>query len=1266
MASAARNGSASGKAIKENVSLLTSNSTGAFGSSTNNAFGAKPAFGAATSTGNSLFGGGTTTAGSSTFGGFGATPAATTTAFGANNNTGSSLFGNKTTFGSTPASTGGFGGGTSFGASTGAFGSPASTALGGTTGECQGTGSVPFQAFVEKEPNSNTNQQNSFQSICFQQPYQKFSPEELRLADYNQGRKYGNASNQAGAFGASNFGGFGSNNATTTGGFGATNTNTGTSLFGQGATNTGFGATQPAATGFGANTTTTGGNLFGAKPAGGLFGNQPAAQPSGGLFGNNNSGGFGANTATGFGAANNANTGSTLFGNTAAKPAFSFGGATSTPASTGTGFGATTTTNAFGGGSSGGGLFGNAAQQSTTTGFGAQQPAASNAFGGFGASTTQNSGTSSLFGNNQQKPANSLFGAPATTTTGLFGNAQQPAANTNNAFGSTNAATGGSLFGNKPAGGTGLFGSAATQNTNTGSGLFGNGFNQNQNQPATGSTSLFGGLGNNNQQKPNLFGSTNTQQSTGLFNNNGNQQQGNSMFGGLNNTNQQQQQPSNSLFGGGNSIFNTSQQSQQNQQQSLTASIGDNGAFGSSSLFANLASTQVNNPGPIATPLSSSVKPKKAPAALPMYKLNTPSSSRFVTPTKRGFGFSYSTYNTPNSASSTASTPSAFSGNLLTNSAFNSRTLSKSVSTSSLRRSFSTEDSILAPGAFAASSSGQRFGSTGSVKRLNINRSIRHDLFSPPNPPSQQNSPQLSGILKKRVSFGGNGNGAESPLKQVDSAASPSSEDMGYLRPPQNTSNGSGPASSSNGAPSQPEMEQVSNSNNQLAIVREEEPAPAVQAPAARPDSQEDQEPGEYWMKPSREEIEKMSRAQRSKVNDFTVGRDGVGFIHFNAPVDLTKVPVDDILGGIVVLNLRTATVYSNPAKKPPMGQGLNQPATISLANSWPRKRSAKNGEQDSVRFKKHVERLKKVADTTFIDYDKHSGVWVFSVQHFTTYGFPDDEEETDVDVTYDFGQSTLSAAPDTPTPKTRTPSSVRHDQSFASTSQVTTTESDPDDTFEFRTRRKPPPGAFDEQVAYADDEEMVEEYDEQDQESFLDERSVGSLSENGVEEPMDQDDVFQDDESVSIVDQEMAGSYPEAGNTMELGGDSQNDEDMGVMTETPGAVMRARLRASKGTGTPMKQKFSAGDDWAATLRNTVSPQKQDRALLKSLIDIHGDEPGPDSEPTPLPKRVVSDGRGFATSIDLMNSLFGQARSPVKAKVPAKPKGFEVGSPSRY
>ncbi|KAL2075325.1 hypothetical protein VTL71DRAFT_268 [Oculimacula yallundae] len=1219
-------------------------SGGGFGATNNNAFGAKPGgFGTTASTGGMFGSAGTATAGGSGFGGFGATNTTSSPFGGGNTTTGGGLFGqNKPAFGAaaTPASnpfgaaatSSPFGGG-----STGAFGAPQSTALTTTgAGECQGTGNVPFQPFVEKEPNSSSNQQNSFQSICFQQPYQKFSPEELRLVDYAQGRKYGNSNNQPGAFGASNFGGFGATQPAATG-FGAPAATN--NPFGGGAASTGFGSSQPASTGFGS--TATSGGLFGAKPAtGGLFGAQPAAQPSGGLFGAQPAaqpagGLFGAQPAA-------QNTGGGLFGNNnAAKTPFSFG--TSQPAAASTGFGSTATSGGFG---SGGGLFGNTStQQPAATGFGAaQQPAASTGFG-FGASNTQQTG-GGLFGSTAAKPAGNLFGAaPAATNTGggLFGNTQP--ASSNLFGGSTNTQNSGGLFGAKPAATGGLFGNNTQQNTTGGGGLFGGqgfGNNQAQNQQQNTGGGLFGAA--NNQPKPGgLFGASGTQQQGGgsLFGNNSTQQQSGGLFGNSLNQPQQSQpqQQQGGLFGGGNSIFNSASTNQQNQNgQSLTASLNDSTAFsGSSSIFATLANNQVNNPGPIATPLSSNVKTRKS-AALPLYKLNSASTSRFSTPQKRpGFGFSYSNYNTPGSASSTSSTP-GFGGSMMGAGSFG-RTLNKSMSTSSLRRSFNTEDSILAPGAFSASPSARHYGSTGSVKKLTISRGLRHDLFSPPTPQAQPAPPPA---IKKRVSFGADvngsgsasGSGSSSPLKQVHNNGGSSDASAG--------TNGNSQTSSS----SAPEMSQVPNSNNQLTIVREEDASPVATQPKA---SEESREPGAYWMKPTKEEIEKMNRVQRTKVMDFTVGRYGVGQIRFETPADLSNINLDTILDDIVVLTKRSATVYQDAATKPPQGKGLNLPSTISLEDSWPRKKDAGSARG----YQKHIERLKKVDGTRFVDYDKDTGIWTFHVDHFTTYGLPDEDD----DMEYEFGQSTLSAPPDTPTPNDATPKSAPMDESFASESQMTYTESDPEDTFEFR-KKKVLPGAFDDEELY-EDQSVDDEYDEQNQESFLDERSAGSQSEDGVEEPMDQDDEYEDDESVSIADQEMAGSDPDADNTAELS-DSQDEDDRGNgMMETPGAVLRARMRALKSSETPSKNKFSAGDDWANTLQATISPQKQDRALLKSMMDVNGNGARNDSEPTPMPKRVVSDGRGFATSIDLMNSLFGQTRSPVKAKVPAKPKGFE-------
>jgi nuclear pore complex protein Nup98-Nup96 len=1231
-----------------------------FGSGTTGAFGAnKPGFGAPAATGGtSLFGGNTANAGTSSgFGGFGGSTNTASTGFGSN--TGGGLFGaNKTGFGATNTTTASpFGGAatntTGFGASSG-FGASAAT-LGGNVGNPEGTANPAFQPTTEKEPNTTTS--NNYQSITVMPAYVKYSFEELRLADYAHGRQKANAGGTAGAFGQSTgFGGF-SGAQPAASGFGG-GTAGGSGLFGSTNTSSPFG-TNTASTGFGRNTATSGG-LFGAKPATGAFGGAPSTQ-TGGLFGSTPSTGFGANTGTtGFGAS----TTPSIFNTSATqnKPGGLFG---STPGTSTTPFGSTAGTTGFGSNTgTSGGLFGNTqAQQPAANPFGtaATQPA-SNPFGGFGSNAAP---TSSIFGNAAAKPATGgLFGSTGTTTGGgLFG--AQPAQNTTSAFGNAGAAsTTGGLFAPKPATG-GLFGSTPAATTNTGGGLFGGStFGQNApQQPQNTGGGLFGGL---NQAKPSLFGgATGATGGPSLFGNAGAQQtSGPSLFGniGQNQQQQQNQQAGSSLFGGG---INTSQQYQQPQQTSFTTSINDLTAFGTSSMFSNLATPDISNPGPIATPLSSLSKQKKS-AVLPMYKMNpaSASTSRYATPQKRGFGFTYSTYGTPTSAATTPGTPGTFNASLLGGSL--SQKLMKSVSTSSLRNSynssFNREDSILAPGAFS-NSPGSRFNSTGSMKRLVINRGIRQDLFTPPT-----KDKEAGGTLKKRVSFdsstvgGMNGapNGTSSPLKQMQSTETVTSNGKeGFNRSSNRSTNGIG--SQSNGAFASPEMEQVK--NNQLSILPEGDEENFGPRKSDEIKTKDDQEPGDYWSIPSKEELRAMTPAQLKKVENFIVGRYGVGQVAFNAPVDITTVKnLDDLYGKVVELELRSATVYPNWMVSPEPGTALNVPSTITLENSWPR--AARGRKVTPKDLEKHIVRLKRMKDTQFISYDNDTGLVKFTVEHFTTYEVEFSDEETDADgeVEPNFGESTLSAPPDTPTPKSRTPLRQEADQSFASTSEYT--ESDPEeDTFDFK-KRKTFPGAFDHTSAIDDDAEMEDEYVNQ-QQSFLDNRSAGSLSDNVLGDSIDQDDV-QGNELVRVESNEMAGSYPQPDDTVEPENDSQDFEE-DVAAPTPGGLMRARLRAMQNSDSPLKQTLQVEqDDWADMLQRTVSPQKRDREQLKRMRDSVADGTGLDSPSKKLAPanrgRIVSDGRGFATSIDLMHSLFGESKSPMKmAPIPEKRSGFEVG-----
>ncbi|KAM7207316.1 Nucleoporin NUP145N [Naviculisporaceae sp. PSN 640] len=1201
--------------------------SGGFGSGTS-AFGAKPAttaFGtpATTTASTGLFGSTSTAAPATTgfgSGGFGSTATNTaSTGFG----TGGGLFGSAakpaTGFGSTPATTGFgstttgnslFGSGTT--STTPAFGATNNPGIGTNVTDPPGT-TTPFNAFQEKEGTAGTN--NTYQNIGFMDVYKKWSTEELRLADYNQGRRSGGMGG-TGTFGASGFGtatgGFGTNTATNTG-FGSTG-----GMFGNTGASTGFGANNTTTTpAFGATSSTNTGGLFGAKPAapatGGLFGSTTPAQPAtGGLFGSSTTPAFGSTTTNAFGANNTSTSGGGLFGsaNNAAKPAGGLFGSTGTT-TTGTGLfgGANTTTPAFGSTSNTttgntGGLFGSTPAANTAGGglFGGQtqQPATGTGFGtgtAFGGAA-QNTG--GLFGSAAAKPAGTFGTTPAANTGatgGLFGSSTS----TTTPFGGTAAtqpaATGG-LFGAKPAATGGLFGGSTTAQPATG-GLFGNtgATNTQAQQPATG-----GLFGSSTAAKPGgLFGST--QPATGgLFGSTTNQTTGGAFGSSV-------AQPQ--AGGLGSSLFGASQAQQ--QPQAFSTSINDISAYGASTLFTNLTDDKVANPGPLATPLSGKAKTRSR-SILPMYKLSPANASRFATPRKQGYGFSYSTYGSPSSPSSAASTPGGFGQSLLVGGSIGRSGLSKSISASNLRRSFNVEDSILSPGAFSSSSGPRLLGSSSTHKKLVINRDLRADLFT--TPAKEQPAQEANGKhkLSKRVSFEttpaeASSSGQETIRESIEGGSTPG-EDLGYIKPTSSlksslrttttVTNGSQPPS----VTATPEVQQVK--GNELAIVHEEA-SPEQTRTSAKPGSAI--EPGSYWMSPSLEQIRAMNRVQRSKV-DFTVGRENVGSIEFKVPVDLNNVDFENIFDEIVVLLPRSATVYPISAKKPVVGKGLNVPARISLEHSYPR-----GGISTSERkIQRHVERLKATPDTTFEDYDKETGVWTFSVEHFTTYGLDDDDEEDEM----------TDAEPSV----TQLPTSSATKHSLESPTV------DPDDTFEFKRSKRAVPGAFDEDAMT--DEELVDnaptqgmsfpEFDDVD----VPAQPQGWYDDQSME---DEQDVYQQD----IVEQgSQDDSTEEVDDDFALGQYASNE---GLL---PGGIMRARMRAVKKSTAPTRIEVAGGDDWTQILQASVrAPRTVDRVALRALNESGAVWDMQDrGSPAPKSQPVVTDGAGFQTSIDLMKSLF--------------------------
>lgn len=1281
-----------------------------FGGNTSStpAFGAKPAFGASTtSTGGGLFGGSTATSGGGGFGGFGGNnnTANATPAFGGGATTGANMFGNNTPkpgfggaqgnslFGNNnnTATTGGFGGNNNttaggFGANnnTGGFGGgPPAGAQNNT-----GTANTPFAAHIEKDSASSTN--SHYQSITFQQPYQNYSFEELRLADYNQGRRYGTSNGQAGAFGQSNFGGgFGGNNATnTTTGFGGTAGNTGGGMFGgnnaAAPASSPFGATQPAAGGaFGGS-----GGLFGSKPAaGGLFGGTPASttQSSGGLFGTatpatsgTGFGGFGGNTSTGGSLFGGANT------STQPKPAFGGFGASTTAAPSG-GFGASTGTTGFGGNTApaAGGLFGSAPAANATTGFGgAAQPQNSTGGGlfgggggGFGQNNTQQQqpsnpsggglfgGGGGAFGSNaqQNQPKPGLFGAApaATSGGGLFGgnnqNQQQQSGGLFGGNNNNNQQQSGGLFGNQPKPAANLFGGSTPNNASTGGGLFGGlGNNNNTQQQQQQGGGLFGQ--SNQQAKPSLFGGMNASTN----NNNNNNAAGNSLFGASNNNNggslfgqQNQQQQGGNFFGG-------SQQNQQgNQTQQLAATLMSN-PYGNDQLFSGIGTPQPAV-GPLATPLSGAQKPAKRPAALPAFKINPSASLRLITPQKRtnnGYGFSYATYGTPGSAQSFTSNGL---GSSLLQSGGLGRSLGKSFSTTNLRSTFNAEDSVLAPGAFTPNS---RPYAGGSIRRLKIDRNLRTDLFG------TETSSEPPTLTRKRVSFDASGtsgvprtNGAETTstaLVRTETDQTPDSPDENLPEDPLgllyaervrkaggkiNYRTGEITPATSNGTSSmgRPDMEQTR--GNDLPIVPEDEAAHAESSNRALiskdlPKSQADKELGDYFMSPSMQELRNYSREQLKKVNGFTVGRKNGGRIEFSE-VDLTDVPLGDLFGNIIKIERRSATVYHDRSDTPPRGKGLNVPSLITLENCWPRAQGGRTSvlERKGARFDKHIERLRRVVDTEFVSYDKNNGLWQFRVQHFTTYGLDDDDEDET-----EMGASMMETDEQTPKPDTAVTSQEMVQVSPDDASVMSEEESNPDDTFEFkRGPSKNLPGGFDDEPVYADmdmaddNDVQAEPSPEQHGSSMLEDPFTSSGSALAVQ--------AEGRPTEEAIEQDLVGSFPEPAPAF---GDNFS-----------GSIMpKSILKTSNFWGTPKKDLALTGD-WAEQLQRTVSPKKQDRQALRERQSVMGERPLNNNSNAPFAASLAG-GKAFSTTMDIMNSLWAPAASTNRNKTTAGGKGFEV------
>ncbi|KAG9620759.1 hypothetical protein KCU69_g22677, partial [Aureobasidium melanogenum] len=329
--------------------------------------------------------------------------------------------------------------------------------------------------------------------------------------------------------------------------------------------------------------------------------------------------------------------------------------------------------------------------------------------------------------------------------------------------------------------------------------------------------------------------------------------------------------------------------------------------------------------------------------------------------------------------------------------------------------------------------------------------------------------------------------------------------------------------------------------------------------------------------------------------------------------VDLTQVPLDEIIDDIVKLNVRQVTVYTTGVNTPPMGQGLNVPSTITLENSWPRAQAGRLPvhERKGQRYEKHIERLKRVQDTEFISYDPETGIWVFRVPHFTTYGLDDDDESDDE---AEYGSDMMSTSQD-PTPKGNNTAVQEMSQASSEEGSVISDEDDesnPDDTFDFKKGpSKILPGSFGAQPIHNDDE-MADDNDAQDQEedsSYLEHQDPHShedqfrSSDSSNAPPVEAvDEQMEEEMDYEEMDgQDMAGSFPAPAVQAPY-------NDYGISFSgslMPKSILKASTMLN---GTPKKDLVLAGD-WAEQLQRTASPKKQDRQALRERQSVMGAAP---------------------------------------------------------
>ncbi|XP_063987774.1 nuclear pore complex protein Nup98-Nup96 [Diachasmimorpha longicaudata] len=704
--------------------------------------------------------------------------------------------------------------------------------------------------------------------------------------------------------------------------------------------------------------TSTGTTGFGSMATG--FGTTNQSTTSGGLFGKTvPSFGAPATTTSAF-AFNNSATSSGLFGtNTQAKP-----------------FGAPASTT----------LFANTSTNQPATGFGTLNTSQSTSFGGFGAPQqnqslglfSQNKPAFSIapatsntgFGFGQTTPAsttNSLFGAKpigttgfGTTTTG-FGATPAPAFGTTPGFGTTsNTST--SLFTTpfKPATQTSGFSFGATPaatsalGTNTGLTLGGTSSLFGQNKPGglfgnPSTTSTFNSLGTFGT--PGAFGTTGTT-NTGL---------GMNLLGGMNNPVQQ----------------NSSSVPVHQQILALVSA-----PFGDSPLLKNLL--------PASGKAAEILKPSNAPAGKNMhsqFKVSTANSpkvkARVVTPAQLSKKSLFEGLEEEDPTLLEAFQPRSNAKRLVlrpkplvnTSSTPETNSSPKNNETSQLEGQEVFPEEPVDKENYQGQKNGRRSSSTSWLRKKIFTKYMNSD--------GEEFDGQKSPF-----------NSSDNPEEALENTVSEfrsneNHQGKGTSSPPTNSS-----LNCSLGEKSPGESAGFSDSTRDLDESALSFKGDCSEANAAKVTLRR----AGYYTIPPVDQLEEFVRGESCVVPNFTIGRKGYGNVYFPDSFDIYGLNFDEI----VYFRHKEVVIYPDDDKKPPVGQGLNRRAQVTLDRVWPQDKSLHEPITDphrliSMNYEAKLRRVSEKHDMRFLEYRPETGSWVFKVDHFSKYGLSDSDDEDDV-----------------------------------------------------------------------------------------------------------------------------------------------------------------------------------------------------------------------------------------------------------------------------